>query len=217
MATTMTTHPTSRRTGALDTSPANHAGLTRRWWALALRGLAAVVFGVLTFINPGASLVALITLFGAYALVDGVFNVVAAGRGAAAGQPWGALLLEGLASIAAGVLTFAWPGVTALVLLMLIAAWAVVKGVAELAAALRLRKSIQGEWLLALTGILSVAFGVFLFLRPGAGALAMVVWIGAYAIVFGALLLGLAFRLRSLGRALERRAPPPAGHVPTPA
>ena len=169
--------------------------LFERWWTIALRGAAAIAFGILTLIAPGASLLALVILFGAYALVDGAFNIAFALRRR---ERWGALLLEGLASLAFGVATFVWPGITALALLFLIGAWAIVTGVAEIAAAVRLRKVIRGEWLMALAGILSVAFGALLFAFPGAGALAVAVWIAAYAILFGGVLVALGFRLRSL-------------------
>jgi uncharacterized membrane protein HdeD (DUF308 family) len=170
--------------------------LARNWWAVALRGVAAILFGLLTFLIPGITLAVLIFLFGAYAIVEGIFNVIAAVRGRAGAAPWWALLLEGLVSIGAGVVTFVWPGLTALVLLYVIGAWAVITGVLEIAAAIRLRKAITGEWWLALSGVLSIIFGVLLMIAPAAGALVMVLWIGAYAIVFGAVLIGLAFRLR---------------------
>ena len=169
------------------------------WWSLALRGLIALLFGVLAFIWPGISLTALVFLFGAYALVDGLFTIVASLNAPAGYKRWWALLLEGIFSIAAGVLSFFWPGITALVLLYLIAAWAIVTGIFEIAAAIRLRKEITGEWLLALSGILSVLFGLMLVAWPGTGALAVVWLIGAYAVVFGGLLLALAFRLRKWG------------------
>jgi uncharacterized membrane protein HdeD (DUF308 family) len=186
--------------------------LANRWWVLALRGLAAIAFGVLTFVAPKLTLLVLITLFGAYALVDGVFNLVLAVRRGRAGFSWGWFVFEGLASVAAGVVTFLWPGITALWLLFIIAAWAVVTGVAEIASAIRLRKQIRDEWLLALSGVFSVALGVLLFLYPGAGALAMVVWIGIYALIFGGLTLTLAFRLRAWRRSDER--PLPSGGLP---
>jgi uncharacterized membrane protein HdeD (DUF308 family) len=185
--------------------------LADRWWIMAVRGVAAIVFGVLTFIWPGASLFALVLLFGAYSVVDGAFNI---GAGISMrGEPrWGWLVFGGAISIAVGVLTFLWPGITAFALLMLIAAWALVTGVAEIAAAIRLRKHVRGEWLLALSGILSIAFGVLMFLFPGTGALAVVLWIGAYAVVFGVLLLALAFRLRSWRNQTRRQVP--TGGVP---
>jgi uncharacterized membrane protein HdeD (DUF308 family) len=186
--------------------------LAERWWTLVLRGVAAVIFGVLTFIAPGASLFALVALFGAYAIVNGVLDLVLAARGRAGEGRWGWLVFEGILSIVAGALTLLWPGITALVLLFVIAGWAIGTGIAQVIAAVRLREQIRGEWLLALAGVLSVAFGVLLVLFPGAGALAVVIWIGAYAIVFGALLIALGVRLRSWGRSSTREAP--AGAAP---
>ena len=171
--------------------------LTLNWWALAIRGVAAVLFGGLTFLLPAITLATLVFLFGAYAVVEGVFNVIAAARGYREGQTWWALLFEGLVSIAAGVVTFALPGVTAFALLYVIAAWAVITGVFEIVAAVRLREEIRNELWLVLSGILSLAFGVLAMIFPGAGALAVVLWIGAYAVVFGAMLIALAFRLRA--------------------
>jgi uncharacterized membrane protein HdeD (DUF308 family) len=177
--------------------------LARNWWALALRGFLAVLFGIMAFALPGITLGALVLLYGAYALIDGIFAIAAALVGRTGGLPWWALLVEGLVGIAVGVMTFAWPGITALVLLYLIAAWAVVTGVLEIAAAIQLRREVRGEWLLALSGVLSVLFGLALVINPGAGALAVVWLIGAYAIAFGALLLVLGFRLRSFSRRLS--------------
>jgi uncharacterized membrane protein HdeD (DUF308 family) len=193
----------------------NVSALAARWWVLVIRGAAAILFGILAVAVPRISLFALVMLWGAYALVDGVFNLMLAARGARAGRRWGWLLFEGILSIAAGVVAFAWPGITALVLLALIGFWAVLTGIAEIAAAIRLRRQIRGEWLLATSGILSIAFGVLVLLFPGAGALALVWMIGAYAIVFGGLLIGLGVRLKRWGRPRER--PIPTGGMPTPA
>jgi uncharacterized membrane protein HdeD (DUF308 family) len=167
--------------------------LVKNWWALALRGFFAVLFGILTFLLPGITLVTLVLLFGAYALADGIFNVIAFFR--VASHHW-ALLIEGVIGIIAGVLTFAWPAITAIVLLYLIAFWAIFTGVFEIVAGIRLRKVITNEWLMIVIGVLSLAFGVLILFAPGAGALAIVLWIGAYAVVFGIGLLALAFRLR---------------------
>lgn len=170
--------------------------LARNWWALALRGLFAIIFGLIALLNPGVTLVALIYLFGAYSFVDGVFGVAAAVRAAEAHNRWGWLLVEGIAGIITGLIAFLIPGLTALVLLYLIAAWALVTGVLELLAAFRLRGMIANEWLLLLGGAASIIFGVLLIVQPGTGALAVLWLIGAYALIFGIVMLMLAFRLR---------------------
>jgi uncharacterized membrane protein HdeD (DUF308 family) len=178
--------------------------LARNWWAVALRGLVAVLFGLLTIFIPSVTLVTLVLLFGAYALVDGIFNVIASFR--LASHHW-ALLIEGLIGIVAGILTFVWPAITAIALLYLIAFWAIFTGAFEIIAGIRLRKLIPNEWVLLVVGALSLLFGVFILFAPGAGALAIVLWIGAYALVFGIFLLVLAFRLRGhRDLVYERRA-----------
>jgi uncharacterized membrane protein HdeD (DUF308 family) len=171
--------------------------LARNWWAVALRGLAGILFGIITFVSPAISLAALVLLFGAYAFADGVLSVVSAVRRRGADR-WWLLLLQGIVGIAAGVVTWLWPGITAITLLFVIAAWALAGGALQVAAAIRLRKVITGEWLLALSGVLSIALGVLLVAFPGPGALALVIWIGAYAFVFGILLMVLGFKLRGL-------------------
>jgi uncharacterized membrane protein HdeD (DUF308 family) len=168
----------------------------RHWWAFALRGVAAVVFGILAFAWPGLTLTVLVLFWGAYALVDGVLALIAAFR-TENDHRWG-LLLEGVVGIAAGIVTFLYPGLTALVLLYIIAAWAIITGALELYAAYRLRRVIHNELWLALGGVASLLFGIVLLAAPGAGALAVVWLIGAYAIVFGILLIALAFRLRGM-------------------
>ncbi|MGN6735998.1 MAG: HdeD family acid-resistance protein [Candidatus Binatia bacterium] len=174
--------------------------LAQNWWLVLLRGIAGIIFGILTFINPAISLAVLVLFFGAYSLVDGVLAIVSAIRWRGEVDRWWVLLIEGLAGVAAGVITLFWPGITALALLYVIAAWALITGILEIVAAIRLRKIIDGEWLLALTGVLSIAVGVLLALFPSAGALALVMWIGAYVAAAGVLLIALAFRLRSWGR-----------------
>jgi len=180
--------------------------LARYWWALVLRGIAAVIFGVLAFVFPAMTLAVLIILFGAYAIVDGVFNLVAAVSGRT-GERWWHLVLEGVVSIAAGLVAFAWPGLTALALLWVIAGWAIVTGVLEIVAAIRLRKHIDNEWWLALSGVASLVFGALLIIAPVAGALAVTLWIGAYAVLFGALMIGLGIRLRRHRQAGAQRIP----------
>jgi len=179
--------------------------LTRNWGWIVLRGVAGVLFGVLAFIWPGITLAVLVIVWGAYALADGILALIAAFRVRDQGRPFWSLLIVGLLGIAAGIVTFIWPGMTALVLLLFIAAWAIVMGIFQIIAAIRLRKEIQNEWLLALSGILSVLFGVIMFVQPGAGALAVIWVIAAYAIVFGVLLIWLGLRLKKRS---ERGAAP---------
>lgn len=173
------------------------ATLARNWWTVALRGLVAVLFGIAAFVWPGLTLLALVWLFGIYALVDGVFTLVSAVTNRSENDRWWLLLVEGIVGIAAGIIAIAWPGITAFALLYLIAAWAIVTGVLEIIAAIRLRQEIEGEWVLALSGLLSLVFGILLVIWPGAGVLAMIWLIAAYAIVFGVFLIILGFRLRS--------------------
>jgi uncharacterized membrane protein HdeD (DUF308 family) len=173
--------------------------LARRWWALALRGVIAVLFGLLTFFIPGVTLISLVLLFGFYAILDGIFDIVSAMK--APGHHW-PLLVEGIVGIVAGIVTFMWPGITTMVLLYLIAFWAILTGVLEIVAGIRLREVIANEMLLILMGVISTLFGILIIIFPGAGALAIIIWIGAYAVVFGIILIVLAFRLRSF-RQLE--------------
>jgi uncharacterized membrane protein HdeD (DUF308 family) len=190
--------------------------LAQNWWALLIRGIAAVIFGVLTLLAPGISLVTLVVLFGAYAFADGIFAIVMAIRQRGGRNPRWVLWLQGVAGLGAALVTWFYPGLTAVALLFLVAGWAVVTGVLEIVLAIRLRKVISGEWLLVLSGVLSVALGVVLALFPAPGIIALVLWIGAYAIVFGALLTGLSFRLRTWGRH-ERMEGLPTGHRERPA
>jgi uncharacterized membrane protein HdeD (DUF308 family) len=179
--------------------------LVRNWWVVLLRGIAGIIFGVLTFFWPEISFFALVLLFGAFAFADGVLAIISALRGGRTTDRWWLLLLQGLVGVAVGVLVVLWPNISALALIYLIGAWALITGGFEIAAAIRLRKVITREWLLILSGILSVALGVLLFLFPGAGALVLILWIGAYALVSGVLLSFLAFKLRSWGRSHRPR------------
>ncbi|HEU5029820.1 MAG TPA: DUF308 domain-containing protein [Spirillospora sp.] len=179
--------------------------MTRHWWVLALRGAFAILFGVVAWVWPHITLWVLVVLFGAYALVDGVTAVAQAVRGTTGGPPRGLLAVSGAAGIVLGIVAMAWPGVTALALLMLIAAWAVVTGVLEIVAAVSLRRELRGEWMYAVTGAISIVFGILLFAWPVSGALAVVWLIGLFSILFGAALVGAALRLRGLGRRAGRR------------
>jgi uncharacterized membrane protein HdeD (DUF308 family) len=196
----------------LESGNVNVDQLAERWWALVVRGMAAILFGALAFALPGISLLALLMVWAAYALVDGALNLVLAARSAKAGRRWGWLVFEGIASIAAAVVAVLWPGITAWALLMVIAAWAVVTGIAEIAVAIRLRRQLHGEWLLALSGALSIAFGVLLMAYPAAGVLAVLWMVGAYAILFGVLLIGLGWRLHAWHRSVH---PGTHGGLPT--
>ena len=172
--------------------------LKRGWWLLVLRGLIAVLFGILTFVWPGITLVTLVFLFGFYALANGVFTLGVAIRAPNGTPGKGTLLLLGLLGIAAGIIAFVYPGITALSLLSIIAFWAIFTGVFEIMAAIRLRKELANEWFLILSGALSVLFGVLVIVYPGAGALSVAWLIGAYAVAFGIMMLMLAFRVKSL-------------------
>jgi len=178
-----------------DSHPMLHA-LASNWWLLLLRGIAAIVFGVLTFVWPGLTLLTLLFLYGAFALVDGILSLVAAVMGGAPAPRWW-LAIVGVLGLAAGILTFAWPGVTALVLLLFIAFWAIATGVMQIVGAIKLRKEIDNEWLLIFCGVLSVVFGLILIAQPQTGALALAFVIGFYAILEGIGLVGLSLRLRN--------------------
>jgi uncharacterized membrane protein HdeD (DUF308 family) len=167
--------------------------LARYWWALALRGLFAVLFGLLTFFIPGITLLALVLLFGAYALLDGIFDIVSAIKSPS--HHW-AFIVEGIVGIIIGILTLVWPRITGMALLYLIGFWAIFTGVLEIVAGIRLRAAITNEALLILMGVLSLLFGLLIIIFPSAGALAIAFWIGTYALIFGIMLITLAFRLR---------------------
>jgi len=170
--------------------------LAKCWWLLLLRGIAAILFGVLAFIWPGLTLVTLVLLYGAFALVDGVLTLVAAFAGSAKPVPTWWLVIGGLAGIAVGVLTFLWPGITAILLVLFIGAWALVHGIFQIIGAIQLRREIDNEWTLILGGLLSVLFGAIIMIAPGAGAVGLVWAIATYSIVFGILFVALAFRMR---------------------
>jgi uncharacterized membrane protein HdeD (DUF308 family) len=172
------------------------ACLARNWWAVLLRGILAILLGVLTLVLPAVSLASLVLLFAIYMLADGVLGIVSAIRAARQHERWGWLVLEGLLDIAAGIAALVWPGLTIIVFVALVAAWAIITGIALVAATFRLNRQ-HGRWLMALAGVLSVIWGILLVIAPVGGALVLMLWIGAYALVFGITLVVLAIRLRS--------------------
>jgi uncharacterized membrane protein HdeD (DUF308 family) len=174
-----------------------------------LRGVVAILFGILAFVKPGVTLEVLVLLFAFWALLDGIFALVGSVGAAEAHEPWWPLVLMGLLGVAAGVLTLRWPGITALALLLVVAFWSIFRGILEIIAAIRLRHLIRGEGWLVLGAIASMAFGVLLILYPGSGLLALVWLVGIYAVIFGIALVMLGFRLK--GVAGELPAPARAG------
>jgi uncharacterized membrane protein HdeD (DUF308 family) len=180
--------------------------MTQNWWAIALRGFAAVLFGIAAFMWPGITLWVLAPLFGAYAMINGIIAVIEAFSRDVSRERWRPLLFEGAVSIVVGVMTLAWPGLTAMGLLFMITFWAIMTGVLEIITAIKLRHEIRGEWMMALIAILSMAFGFLLLAFPAPGALSVILLIRAFVFAIGALMIALAFKLRSLRR--------PGGEVP---
>lgn len=178
--------------------------LTQNWWLVVLRGALSIFFGIAAFVWPGPTLAALVIVFGAYALVDGVFALAAgiAGSAASGGLRW-FLVLGGLAGITIGVVTFFYPGITAFSLLYLIGAWAIITGIFEVIAAIQLRQEISNEWSFIFGGTLSVIFGVLVFIYPQASALSILWLIGIYAVIYGVAIVALGFRIKSLGSTLS--------------
>ena len=172
--------------------------LASNWWVVLVRGLVAIAFGILTWLQPGISLASLVILFGAYSLVEGLFELFSAFSSKPHHEDWWVELLEGLLGISVGLITFFVPAVTTLALLFFIAAWAIARGVLQMVFAIRLRKEIEGEWLLVLGGLASVVFGGILITQPEAGALGLLWVVAFYALVFGGLLVALSLRLRRL-------------------
>ena len=170
--------------------------LARNWWVLMLRGVLAILLGVLALVNPAATMAALILVFAAFAVADGILSIITSLTAPADYRGWVWLLVSGLAGVVIGVLTFFWPGVTAVVLLYYVMAWLVVTGIFQIMAGIRLRKEITGEFWLILGGALAVIMGVYLMMNPAVGLLAMLWVLGFYAIVFGALLIAVSLRLR---------------------
>ena len=176
--------------------------LAKNWWLMALRGLVAVIFGVLTIVNPAASLAVLVLFFGAYAMVDGIFAIIAGASAPSGSRRWGWLIAGGILGILVGIATLFMPQVTAFVLTIWIAVWAILVGIAQIASAIRLRKEIEGEFWLILGGAVAVLFGIWSLISPLAGAFAVTFGIGFFAIIYGVTMIVVAFRLRGLrGRA----------------
>lgn len=178
--------------------------LSRNWWLVILRGVFAILFGILAFVLPGLTWLTLVVMFGVYTIVDGLVAIVT-GFSRTKTARWWAFLIEGVLNIAAGAVALIWPDVAVLVLIYIIAGWAVITGILEIAAAVRLRDEITNEWVLGLGGFVSMAFGILLFVQPAAGSLAIIWIIAGYAVVFGALLVVLGFRLRGWGSSNTRQ------------
>jgi uncharacterized membrane protein HdeD (DUF308 family) len=176
--------------------------LAKNWWALALRGVAAIIFGVMALVWPSLTVLALVLLFGAYAFTDGVFSIITAIATRKTNKHWWAMLLGGISGIIIAIITVVWPAATGLVLLYLIAVWAAVTGVSQIVSAVELRRFIKNEWMLVLSGVASVILAIFLVAFPGAGALSLMWVIGVYAILIGILLNIFSFRLKKLQNGL---------------
>ena len=186
----------TRYSSIWDVSDARNAVLADNWWVVALRGVLSICFGIIAFAAPIATMLALVFVFGAYSFVDGCITIVLALRGAGTGERWGLLLLNGLFGILAGIAAAVWPGITALVFVMLIASWAVLSGGLMLGAAFGMKIS-HGRWLLVCGAIVSLIYGLLLFASPLVGAVVLTWWVGTYALVFGTILIALALKLRS--------------------
>ena len=184
--------------------------LARNWWVLLIRGILAIVFGVLALVNPVVTLAVLVMFFAAYAIVDGIFSILMSLTAPKSYRGWGWLLASGIAGITIGVLTFLWPGVTAVLVLYWMLAWLVVTGVFQIIAGIRLRNEITGEFWLILGGILSVVLGLYLMANPAVGALAVLWMLAFYALVAGILMIIVAFRLKGFRGGTDRTATAPA-------
>jgi uncharacterized membrane protein HdeD (DUF308 family) len=171
--------------------------LARNWWAVLLRGIAAVIFGLVAFLWPGITGIALVLLFGAYAFVDGIFALVSAIRAAESHERWVAFAIEGILGLVFAAITLFDLRLAAFALYVTIAAWAVLTGILELVASVQLRKVIPNDWLLVLGGVASIVFGILMIVYPLLGALTVIWLIGAYAILFGVILIGFSLRLRA--------------------
>jgi uncharacterized membrane protein HdeD (DUF308 family) len=170
--------------------------MTSNWWALVLRGSVSILLGLVAFTMPGLTVTALVYIFGVYAFAEGVLAIMASIRGLKEHDRWGWMMIEGIVCIVAALVAFLMPGVGALALVWLIAGWAVLTGALEIAAAVKLRKIIEGEWMLMLAGVLAIGLGFLIVSRPGAGVLLIATWLGIYAIFAGIVTIMLGFRIR---------------------
>jgi len=170
--------------------------LARNWWAIGLRGVLAIVFGLIALFLPGATMLSLVIVFAIYAFVDGVFGIVSAVWAAQAGERWGLLATEGLVDIAVAVIAVLWPGITVIAFVLLVAVWAILTGALALAAAFRLQIE-DGRWWLVVGGLVSLLYGALLIIAPMTGAVVLTWWLGAYALIFGVSLIVLAFKLKA--------------------
>lgn len=177
--------------------------MCRRWWVLLVRGLAAIALGICAIVWPGITLLALVYLFGAFTLIDGVASMMLGFHGEADGTIWWTMVVLGVLAVIAGIIAFAWPGLTLVALLVIVGVSAIVRGVFEVIAAIRLRKDIEDEWILGLSGGLSIVFGGLILWRPDVGLLAIALLIGAYMLALGALAVALSLRLRRMGRSMS--------------
>ena len=191
---------TAAQTGPFGFDPARSDALSellaQHWWAVGLRGVLAIIFGLICLLTPGIAVGAFVIVFAAYMFVDGAFAIISGIRAARSGEQWGLLILEGIVDLAAGILAVVWPAITLVALVWIVAIWAIVSGALMLGAAFILNID-YGRWWLALGGIASLIFGILLIIEPFIGAVVLTLWIGAYALVFGVSLLVLAFQLNS--------------------
>jgi uncharacterized membrane protein HdeD (DUF308 family) len=203
---------TSGKTGLFAFDPARCDAmsevLAQRWWAVGLRGILAIIFGLICLLTPGIAVGAFVIVFAAYMFVDGVFAIISGIRAARSGESWGLLILEGVVDLAAGVVAILWPAITLVALVWIVAIWAIVSGALMLAAAFSLNLD-YGRWWLALGGIASIIFGILLIIEPFIGAVVLTLWIGAYSLIFGVFLLVLAFQLNSKREARLRSTSAP--------
>src|SRR3954452_24803656 len=204
-----TTSATTRLPGHADPSDAMSGVLAQNWWLILLRGVLAIIIGVIAFAAPVATMLSLVLLFSAYMLVDGVFAIVAAVRAARARERWGLLVLEGIANIALAAIVTLWPGLTVLAFVLWIAAWSIISGALMLGASLRLKKDHGRGWL-AFGGIVSIIYGILLVIAPLVGAIVLTWWLGAYSLVFAAALIALSLQLKSRRNDANAAAPAPA-------